>query len=73
MAKPNPIRVRPELAYKAIDEADQRTAVYTHYIILHYRATGSLAPGCDARDLYAWIDAQDDVPEAFKSTKARGL
>ena len=58
MTKAHPERVIPALAQKALEETDQRAALYTHYIILHYRATGNLAPGCDARDLYAWLEEE---------------
>ena len=33
-----------------------RTHVYSEYIVLHFRQTGNLAPGCDARDLLAWYE-----------------
>jgi len=54
--KEHPERVHPEMARAAIAKATQRTHVYTEYIILHYRQTGKLAPGCDACDLYAWLE-----------------
>lgn len=54
--KAHPERVNPEIARLAIGRATMRTHCYTEYIILHYRATGNLAPGCDARDLYAWYE-----------------
>ena len=54
--KGHPERVDPTFALQAIREADSIGAAYTHYILAHYRATGDLAPGCDARDLYAWWD-----------------
>lgn len=48
----HPERVNPELAQAAIEAAHgDRQAVYTHYIVLHFHATGQLAPGCDAADL----------------------
>ena len=53
-------RAKPELvdshlAYQALDKAggDRQTA-WTQYILLHFRATGRLAPGCDMKDLQCW-------------------
>lgn len=59
MAKSHPERVHPEIARQALAQASQRTHVYTEYILLHYRATGKLPPGCDARDLYAWLEQNE--------------
>lgn len=59
-------RLHPELVYPVIAEkamettianGDQRGTLFTYYIILHYRGTGKLAPGCDFRDLLAWYEA----------------
>jgi hypothetical protein len=73
MPKSHPERVISSLAYKAIRDADRnRGAVYSQYIILHFRATSDLAPGCDARDLFAWMDAQADVPEWAKTKVTTG-
>ena len=55
--KAHPECVHPGLARKAVGRATHRTHVYSEYIILHYQSTGNLAPGCDARDLYAWLEA----------------
>jgi hypothetical protein len=46
---------------KAADEAlrlakGDRKAAYSQYIILMYRATGRLVPGCDNKDLQAYYD-----------------
>jgi hypothetical protein len=57
--KDHPEKVIPTLARAALGDTDQRGAVWTHYILRHYRATGNLAPGCDARDLYAWLEANE--------------
>lgn len=55
--KGNPEKVNPVLAREAWQRAKgERTKAYSEYIRLHYQATGSLAPGCDNRDLQAWID-----------------
>lgn len=54
--KTHPELVDPVLARKAMSEAKRRTELYTHYILGHFHATGSLAPGCDNRDLLAWYE-----------------
>ncbi len=56
MKKAHPERVHPRMALEALRRAsgDRQTA-WTKYIIIHYNASGGLAPGCDARDLYAWL------------------
>ncbi len=56
MAKEHPERVDPTLARRALAQSHQRTEVYSQYIALHFRSTGDLAPGCDARDLYAYLE-----------------
>ena len=50
---PKPVRVFVEAA---ILEAQDRGSAWTRYIQAHYRATGNLAPGCDAVDFYAAYD-----------------
>jgi len=55
----HPEKVCPVLARQALAETDQRTHVWTHYILAHYHSTGNLAPGCDARDLYAWLETNE--------------
>ena len=57
MTKSYPSRVNPDLAISAMAGCTQRTHLYTQYILAHYRLTSDLAPGCDARDLYAWYEA----------------
>ncbi len=52
--KTHPERVIPQLAERAIIKAKDKNSVFSEYIVLHFRATGNLAPGCDARDLIAW-------------------
>jgi hypothetical protein len=47
-------RVIPQLAIKALERAKDCGSVFTEYILLHYRDTGNLAPGCDNKDLIAW-------------------
>lgn len=55
--KGNPEKVNPVLALEAWKRAEgDRKSVYSEYIRLHYQATGCLAPGCDNRDLQAWLD-----------------
>ena len=57
----HPECVIPALARMAMGDTDQRGAIYSHYIIRHYRSTGNLAPGCDARDLYAWMEQNESA------------
>ena len=64
-------RVHPGMAEQAVRQSKHRNEVWTQYIIVHYRATGSLAPGCDAVDLFAWLDEYG--PDEFKSAKCRKL
>ena len=54
--KAHPERVDERLARAAMRATDDRGKLYTQYILAHYRVTGSLAPGCDAKDLYAWYE-----------------
>ena len=55
--KTHPERVDPVLARRALaEEAGDRQKAYSRYIVLHFRATGDLAPGCDNRDLQAWYE-----------------
>lgn len=54
--KPHPERVIVSLVEKALETGKERAALYSEYIRLHYRATGRLAPGCDAKDFYAVLD-----------------
>ena len=68
--KVNTERVNPQLARAAIAKATQRAAVYSDYIILHFRSTGNLAPGCDARDLIAWYE-QNMPDELDKITRKK--
>ena len=57
--KPRPERVieaRAREALLTIAKGDPRK-LYSAYILLSYRHTGSLTPGCDNRDLQAWYQA----------------
>lgn len=57
MAKTHPERVIPRLALKALRRAGgDRKAAWSRYVQEHFQATGSVTPGCDARDLFAWLD-----------------
>lgn len=67
MAKPQPDRVHPEIARRALREAKQRTAIWSEYIILHWRGTGNLAPGCDLQDLIVWLEANEAEALAAKT------
>lgn len=54
--KPHPERVIESLVIKALETRKERSALFGEYIKLHYRVTGNLAPGCDARDFYFVLD-----------------
>ena len=63
-AKGNPEKVNPGVAMQAWKLANgDRKNLYSHYIALHFRATGSLVPGCDNRDLQAWLDNHEGMGE----------
>jgi hypothetical protein len=55
--KSHPEKVIPALLEKAIATGKERNSLWSEYIVAHYRATGNLAPGCDAKDFYAALDA----------------
>ncbi len=59
MPKLHPERVHPEIARQALAQASQRTHIWTEYILLHFHSTGNLAPGCDYRDLLAWLEQNE--------------
>jgi hypothetical protein len=61
--KAHPEKVLPQSAVKALAAAKKINDAYSMYIILNYRSTGSLAPGCDARDLIEWY--RQNMPEEF--------
>lgn len=54
--KPHPERVDPAIAARVCERAKSRQHAFSDYIVSHFRVTGDLAPGCDARDFYAWYD-----------------
>lgn len=57
--KARPERVDPGLARAALaHEGGNRQTAYTQYIVLHFRQTGDLAPGCDMRDLQAFYEQE---------------
>ena len=70
MPKDHPERVHPEIAWQALSVATQRTHIWTEYILLHFRSTGNLAPGCDLRDLLAWLEQNEPEKLAAKTTKS---
>lgn len=53
-----PERVHPALAERVYQEngGKGRGSAFSDYIVLHFRVTGDLAPGCDAKDFLAWWD-----------------
>jgi hypothetical protein len=55
--QPHPELVHPGLLRKAMERAKDRRSAFSEYVRLHYRASGNLAPGCDARDFFAAYDA----------------
>jgi hypothetical protein len=56
--KAHPEKVIPQLADRAIATGKERNALFSEYIVLHWRATGNLAPGCDTRDFIAYLDSK---------------
>jgi len=54
--KPHSERVIVSLVEKVLETGKERAALFSEYICLHYRATGRLAPGCDAKDFYFVLD-----------------
>ncbi len=54
--KPHPERVVVALVEKALETGKDRQSLFSEYIRLHFRATGRLSPGCDAKDFYAVLD-----------------
>lgn len=59
MGKGDPSKVIPKLALEALKMANgDRQAAFSRYIQLHYWLTGSLAPGCDNKDLQAFYDKE---------------
>lgn len=49
-------RVIPALAREAYQRAKgEKQRAFSEYIRLMYRVTGRLAPGCDAKEFYAWV------------------
>lgn len=68
--KAHPELVHKGLAIQALRLAkNDRKAVYSQYIKVYFRHTGKLAPGCDNRDLQAWIDNYEKG-QAEESTDA---
>lgn len=61
--KAHPEKVFPAAAIKALNAADRVNSTYSLYITVMYQSTGSLAPGCDARDLMEWY--RQNMPEEF--------
>lgn len=54
--KKRDIVIHDRLVEKVLSLGKPRNTWYSDYIVLHYRATGNLAPGCDAKDFYAYVD-----------------
>jgi hypothetical protein len=69
MRNADPTKVNADMARLALDKAKDAQSAYSQYIILHYRATGSLAPGCDAKDLVAWYIKNTPVNFQLKGGK----
>jgi len=59
MSKPRTERVIPDLARHAVYATNDRGKVWTEYIVSHFRSTGNLAPGCDLKDMMAWLEANE--------------
>lgn len=56
--KPDKSKVQPSIAKLALSRASgDKQRAWSEYIRAMYQSTGSLAPGCDAKDFYAYIDS----------------
>ena len=67
--KAHPEYVIPQIADLAIATGKERNALFSEYIRYHYKCTGKLVPGCDARDFYAYLDKTNPTPPAWRGTK----
>lgn len=56
MGKKRDVIIHPGLVDRVLAMGKERNTWYSDYIVLHFRATGRLAPGCDAKDFYRWVD-----------------
>lgn len=56
MAKAHPEKVIPLLLARAVATGKKRNDLFSEYIRFHYQVSGSIAPGCDAKDFYAAYD-----------------
>jgi hypothetical protein len=54
--KTHPELVIPQLLERVIATGKERGSLFSEYIELHWRCTGNLTPGCDAKDFYAALD-----------------
>lgn len=63
--KPHPESVIPEIVKRVIETGKERNALFSEYIRFHYKYTGKLSPGCDARDFYF-------VPDQILGSKENG-
>lgn len=57
--KPHPERVIEPLVRKVLETGKDRASLFSEYIKLYFRATGKLAPGCDAKDFYFVLDQME--------------
>lgn len=64
MSKPKPERVIPQLLVATKATGKDRQSLYSEYIRLHWRTTGKLAPGCDAKDFYKALEELEDAEQA---------
>jgi len=59
--KRNINKVHPEMARAALKNANgKRNGAYSQYILLWYRSTGRLSPGCNAKDLQNFYDVEEE-------------
>lgn len=71
--KADPGKVNASIAIQALRLAKgDLQAVYSQYIKVHFRQTGKLAPGCDNRDLQAWIADYQSKQETDEIEKGGG-
>lgn len=51
-------KVQPSIAKLALERASgDKQKAWSEYIRAMYQATGSLAPRCDAKDFYAYLNS----------------
>jgi len=63
MAKPDSLKVIPQIVEYAISTGKDMNALYSECVRYSYRLTGRLACGFDAKDMVAYI--KENYPDMF--------